>query len=130
MSDFIKYAAILLSAIVVALISTPLMRLAAHRFGVVDAPNARKIHASPVPLLGGAAMWLGFVAALLLFDLQGFVVEFGAIALGATVASLVGLWDDRWGMKPLIKLLGQIAAASLVVAFGTSVHFLGNDALN
>ena len=49
--------------------------------------------------------------------------QFGSIIVGATVASLVGLWDDRWGMKPIFKLVGQIVAAGLMVAFGTGVHF-------
>lgn len=109
---------------------TPLVRSAATRFGVTDLPSARKVHASPVPLLGGAAIWAGFVMTLLLFDQAQFVQQFGSIIAGASVASLVGLWDDRWGMKPLFKLFGQVVAAALMVAFGTKVQFLQNDLLN
>jgi UDP-GlcNAc:undecaprenyl-phosphate GlcNAc-1-phosphate transferase len=126
----IQYAAILLSAIAIVLFVTPFVRNAATRFGVTDTPSARKVHASPVPLLGGLAIWIGFVLTLLVFDPADFVQQFGSIIAGATLASIVGLWDDRWGMKPIFKLFGQIVAAGLMVAFGTSVHFLHNDLLN
>ena len=126
----IQYAAILLTAVAIVLFVTPLVRSAATRFGVTDSPSARKVHTNPVPLLGGMAIWAGFVLTLLLFDTAPFVQQFGSIIVGATVASLVGLWDDRWGMKPAFKLFGQIVAAGLMVAFGTSVHFLHNDVLN
>ncbi|MGI8586960.1 MAG: MraY family glycosyltransferase [Chloroflexia bacterium] len=119
----IQYAAILLSAVAIAVFVTPLVRNAATRFGVTDTPSARKIHAEAVPLLGGAAIWCGFVLTLLLFDTAGFVKQFGSIIVGATIVSVVGLWDDRQGIKPALKLLGQIIAAVLIVAFGTSIHF-------
>ena len=126
----VKYTAILISAVAIVLFVTPLVRNAATRFGVTDAPSARKVHTSPVPLLGGLAIWLGFVLTLLLFDPADFVQQFGSIIAGATLASMVGLWDDRWGMKPVVKLVGQMVAAGLMVAFGTSVQFLHNDTLN
>ncbi|HUS17370.1 MAG TPA: MraY family glycosyltransferase [Chloroflexia bacterium] len=126
----LRYTVIMLSAVAIVLFVTPLVRSAATRFGVTDIPSARKVHANPVPLLGGAAIWLGFVGSLVLFDTAQFVQQFGSIIAGATLASLVGLWDDRWGMKPLFKLVGQIVAAGLMVAFGTSVQFLHNDLLN
>jgi len=129
LGSILKYTAMLLAAVAIVLFVTPLVRSAATHFGVTDTPNARKIHANPVPLLGGAAIWLGFVLTLLVFDL-GFVQQFGSLIAGATVASLVGLWDDRWGMKPLSKLFGQSVAATLMVAFGTSVHFLHNAPLD
>ena len=126
----VKYTAILISAVAIVLFVTPLVRHAATRFGVTDAPSARKVHTSPVPLLGGLAIWLGFVLTLLLFDPADFVQQFGSIIAGATLASMVGLWDDRWGMKPVVKLVGQMVAAGLMVAFGASVQFLHNDTLN
>ena len=130
----VQYTVVVLAAFAIVLFITPLVRLAAHRFGVTDAPNARKVHASPVPLLGGAAIWIGFVLTLLLslplWEPAPFIKQFGSVIAGATIASLVGLWDDRWGMKPLGKLAGQLIAAVLMVAFGTSIQFLHNDVLN
>ena len=59
------------SALVVAIAVTPLMRRLALQTGTVDKPAARKIHASPVPLLGGAAIYLAFVLVLIFFGERG-----------------------------------------------------------
>jgi UDP-GlcNAc:undecaprenyl-phosphate GlcNAc-1-phosphate transferase len=126
----VQYATILLAAVMIVLFVTPLVRSAATRFGVTDAPSARKIQTSPVPLLGGLAIWIGFVLTLLLLDTTQFLQQFGSIVAGASVAALVGFWDDRWQMKPIVKLLGQMVAALLMVAFGTAVAFLPFDWLN
>jgi UDP-GlcNAc:undecaprenyl-phosphate GlcNAc-1-phosphate transferase len=128
-TSILRYAALAVAALAIVLFVTPLVRQAATRFGVTDSPSARKIHAAPVPLLGGAAIWLGAILALLIFDL-GSVQPVAGILAGATIASLVGLWDDRWGMKPRAKLLGQVVAVVLMVTFGTRVEFLHNDLLN
>ena len=52
------------SALILAIGGTPVMRMVALRFGVIDAPNARKIHASPVPRMGGAAIYIAFLLVL------------------------------------------------------------------
>jgi UDP-GlcNAc:undecaprenyl-phosphate GlcNAc-1-phosphate transferase len=121
----IQYTLILVAACAVVLFVMPLVRSAATRFGVTDAPSARKMHTTPVPLLGGAAIWIGFVVPMLLIlvlDPAPYVKQFGGVIAGATVASLVGLWDDRWGMKPIFKLVGQLVAAALMIAFGTQIR--------
>ncbi len=55
------YLLIAFSALLLAIGSTPVMRRLALRYAVVDAPSGRKIHAAPVPLLGGAAIYISFV---------------------------------------------------------------------
>jgi len=130
---FVQDLIILVAALAVVMLATPLVRRAAARLDLIDQPSARKLHRDPVPLLGGVAIWLGFVVPTLLLvvlDSAPFVKQFGSVIAGATLASLVGFWDDRWGMKPIVKLLGQVIAAALMIAFGTSVQFLHNDLLN
>src|SRR5687768_11287579 len=117
-------------ALGVAVAVTPLVRLAARRLGVLDAPSARKIHANPVPLLGGVAIYVGVVASLLFLGQFTYVQEVAVILAGATLMSMLGVWDDKWGIRPVIKLLGQVAAASLLFFGGVSVQFLRNDWLN
>jgi UDP-GlcNAc:undecaprenyl-phosphate GlcNAc-1-phosphate transferase len=56
-----------ITALLFAIIATPIARRIALRIGVVDAPSQRKIHSAPVPLLGGAAIYLACVGALILF---------------------------------------------------------------
>src|SRR5690349_1576998 len=48
----------LLGALAVSAALTPLVRYIAVRWGAIDEPNARKIHLSPIPRLGGLAIWI------------------------------------------------------------------------
>lgn len=109
------------SALVLAIGATPLVRRAALRLGVIDRPNARKIHVDPIPLLGGVAIFGAFIAALFIFGNRFRLNELISILVGASLMSFLGLWDDRRGLSPLFKLAGQILAASLLVVTGVHV---------
>ncbi len=126
-TDIGPFLLIFLTALLAVVLATPMMRRVAHRYSVVDAPSARKIHASPVPLLGGAAIYVAVIVALLLFGLHvDYVAQVASILIGATLMSMFGVWDDKWGMRPIIKLFGQILAASILVFSGVQVGFLHN----
>jgi UDP-GlcNAc:undecaprenyl-phosphate GlcNAc-1-phosphate transferase len=114
------------SALMLAIGSTPVMRLVALRFGVIDQPAARKIHANPVPLLGGAAIYVAFIVVLLLFGDRRYIHEVVGIFIGATLVSLMGVVDDRWGLGSYVKLLGQLLAACILVYSGVQVSIWGN----
>src|SRR5436309_5803807 len=99
---------IFVTALLAVVLATPVVRRVAHRYGVLDAPSARKIHANPVPLLGGAAIYVAVIVALLLSGLNAeSITQVASILIGATLMSMFGVWDDKWGMRPIIKLLGQ-----------------------
>jgi UDP-GlcNAc:undecaprenyl-phosphate GlcNAc-1-phosphate transferase len=119
------YLLIALSALLVAVGGTPLMRQVAIRLGVVDTPSARKIHATPVPLLGGAAIYLAFVLVLLFFGDRAYINEAISIFLGASIMSFMGVVDDRWGLGSYIKLLGQLTAAAILIYAGVRVQLFG-----
>jgi UDP-GlcNAc:undecaprenyl-phosphate GlcNAc-1-phosphate transferase len=121
---------IFLAGLVFAILATPIVRRVAHRYDVIDSPSVRKIHASPVPLLGGAAIYLAVILGLLLFGNLEYVVQTASILLGATLMSMLGVWDDKWGLRPLAKLAGQVVVASLLFFTGVRVEFLHNDWLN
>ena len=74
-----KYLLILVTAFVLALAGTPLIRRLAVRLGVVDLPTARKMHQRPMPLLGGVAIYAAFALALLLFGDRFYVRELAGI---------------------------------------------------
>lgn len=114
------------SALVLALSGTPVMRLVALRFGVIDQPAARKIHQNPVPLLGGAAIYLAFIVVLFLFGDRRYIHEVIGIFIGASLMSLMGVVDDRWGLGSYIKLGGQLLAASILIYSGVQVHIWGH----
>jgi UDP-GlcNAc:undecaprenyl-phosphate GlcNAc-1-phosphate transferase len=121
---------LVLGALTLSLLLIPLAERAAHRTGILAYPRSRDMHSRPVPLLGGAAIYLGAVIALLLFGDRAFVPEFLAILSGASLASLFGLIDDRYRLPAWLKLLGQLAAAVLTVAAGTRIQLFPLDWVN
>jgi UDP-GlcNAc:undecaprenyl-phosphate/decaprenyl-phosphate GlcNAc-1-phosphate transferase len=110
------------TALLFSILATPLVRQVALRIGLVDAPNARKIHGTPLPLLGGAAIYLGFMVALILFGDRFYIRELVSIFLGATLVALFGLADDRWGLHAYLKLGGQFLAGLILIIGGTHVQ--------
>jgi UDP-GlcNAc:undecaprenyl-phosphate GlcNAc-1-phosphate transferase len=107
-------------ALVLTIGATPVARWLAPRVGVVDQPDARKVHTRPMPRLGGAAIFIAFILALLVFENQYNFQQLVSILIGASFVSFLGIWDDRWGLRPILKLLGQILGALILVA--TEVH--------
>lgn len=108
-----------LTAFVVALISslalTIPVRWFALRVGMVDKPGPRKVHVNPVPLLGGIAVYLGFVLAIL-FTLRGEPQQqIVGILGGATLVAMVGLLDDSGLLHHQVKLFVGMPVAALVL---------------
>ena len=125
-----KYLLIAVSAFGLAFGMTPVFRVLAVRLGVVDQPAARKIHTRTTPLMGGAAIYLAFIVALLLWGDRFYVRQVIGILLGATFCSLVGLVDDRAGLNAWVKLVGQLLAAGLLILSDVRVHILPYEPLN
>jgi UDP-GlcNAc:undecaprenyl-phosphate GlcNAc-1-phosphate transferase len=114
----VAYGAALALAIVVLL--TPAVGGMARMLGVVDRPGMRRLNRSPVPRLGGLALFFGiFVPALAFLPLGR---ETKGLLLGAAVATLVGAIDDFRGLVWWEKLGGQIAAAAIPTGFGIWVQ--------
>jgi len=59
-----------------------------------------------------------------------FALPIQGIVIGAGFLMILGLIDDRYGMHPSIKILGQAAAAAMVIGSGVSVNFLHTPYLN
>ena len=115
----------LLAAAIISAAVTPLVRRFCCRIGAMDAPGAaRRIHDHPVPRLGGLAIYLGFLAGVLVFaplsrPLRG-------ILLGSVLIVGMGAADDLVSLKPWVKLLVQIAAAGIAMAYGVRIQILAN----
>jgi UDP-GlcNAc:undecaprenyl-phosphate GlcNAc-1-phosphate transferase len=121
---------IFITALLFSALATPVARRVALRTGVVDAPAARKLQLVPVPLLGGAAIYSAFVVALILFGDRAYVRELIGILLGATLVSLFGLADDRWGLNAYLKLGGQALAGAILILGGTQVRLFPQEWMN
>jgi UDP-GlcNAc:undecaprenyl-phosphate GlcNAc-1-phosphate transferase len=105
-------------AVVVAL--TPAVGRVGRRLGIVDEPGERRrLHRTPIPRLGGIALFLGiFVPSLAFLSLHG---TYRGILLGAAIAVTVGVADDFRGLPWWAKLGGQFAAAGVAIGFGVTI---------
>lgn len=109
------------TAFILAVVGTPVVRRAALRIGAMDRPAERKLHTTPMPLLGGLAVYAAVIGSLLLFPKSKEVAQLAGIVVGASWVSLLGVWDDRRGIPPTLKLIGQLAAGAVLIAVGIQV---------
>lgn len=103
-------------AFALSLALTPLFRAAARRWGLLDRPNARSSHQRVVPRGGGAAIVLAvfFTLGFARGSWAGGSGSSGLLFGGAMLAA-IGLWDDRHGLSPFVRLAAQLAVAIGVV---------------
>ena len=104
-------------------LTAPVRAFALH-IGMVDHPGARKIHVQPMPLLGGLAIYLAFVLAVL-YAFRGTTdAQILSILAGATLVLLVGCLDDRGLLHHQVKLfLGMPCAAAILWFAGIRAVF-------
>ena len=97
---------------------TPVLMQRAQQWRLVALPSDRKLHSGAIPVVGGLAMGLAFLAAYLA---QGALSEAGnslAVAGAIAVALLGGVLDDRHELSAALKFSFQIVAAALLVLWG------------
>ena len=118
------------AALVLALAATPAARRLALRTNMVDQPAQRKVHLTPTPLLGGLAIYLAVILALVFFGDKFYVHQVIGIVVGATLISFLGLWDDRMPLPAWAKLLGQVIPAVALILTGIQVSVFDWEPLN
>jgi UDP-GlcNAc:undecaprenyl-phosphate/decaprenyl-phosphate GlcNAc-1-phosphate transferase len=116
-----------LTAAIITYFCTGWVRVLATRLGAVAIPRERDVHVQPTPRMGGLAMYIGVLAAVLLASqlpalTRGFVYSSGmpAVLVAGGVIMGIGLIDDKWGLDALTKFAGQITAASVLVTMGVA----------
>jgi UDP-GlcNAc:undecaprenyl-phosphate GlcNAc-1-phosphate transferase len=124
------YMLIFAGALIVAISGTPVARKLGWQLGIIDQPSVRKVHLKPIPRVGGLAIYVAFILALLVFEDRFRIPQLISILIGATLVSFLGVWDDRGSLRPLLKLVGQIVAALILVFSEVQVQFLPYPFLN
>jgi len=112
-------------ALAVSYVMTPLVKRLALSLGALDRPVLRSVHSVPTPFLGGLAIYVALGGTLAVF-LRPAGPEVKGILVGGALVVLLGVADDFRKLRPLTKLLGQVAAALVLVAWGVRVEWLTN----
>src|SRR5262245_46618922 len=103
-------------AVALSMLVIPLALRVAPAVGLMDLPDARKVHKSPVPRVGGWGITLGALAPVVIaFPLEPLTQSF---VLGCLTLFVFGIWDDAREIGHWVKFTGQIIAACLVVYYG------------
>lgn len=113
---------LIIFSMIVSLILTPIVIKVSHKLGIVDQPNFRKVHTKPISVLGGTVILLSFLVGIWLG--HPIETEVKPLVIGSVLIYLVGLIDDIYDLKPIMKLLGQVIAALVVVYYGVTIDFI------
>ncbi|EGW36849.1 MraY family glycosyltransferase [Desulfosporosinus sp. OT] len=123
------FALTFLTALVVAVIATPISMKLAKKWGAIAYPGGRHVHKRPIPRLGGIAIYAAFWFAALIIQVWdksyatdiSSVIQIRGLFIGSTIIVIVGIWDDIREMRPMVKLSWQIAAAAALLFFHFSM---------
>ncbi len=129
-------------SLVIALAATPLARLFAWHVGSVDQPGERRVNRSPIPRMGGIAIFLAIAFSILVVRSISLrlgwpqLLSSGAphaphynyfrIGIGFVIVFLTGMLDDLVSLSPRQKLLGQILATCIAVSGGLVIDVIVN----
>jgi UDP-GlcNAc:undecaprenyl-phosphate GlcNAc-1-phosphate transferase len=127
-AEIITLLLALVVAAVVSFLTTPLVKTLACKVGAIDVPrDGRRMHKTPIPRLGGLAIFIAFILSVLLFaDIDR---QMQGILLGAVIIVVLGVLDDIMTLRAMPKFIVQILAAAVAVYHGCSIQFLSNPNL-
>ena len=109
----LKVALTLLFAAGLSCALTPLVKVVAKKIGAIDVPkDNRRMHKTPIPRLGGLAIFAGFLVSVLIFGEIN--RELRGILLGAVLIVVMGVLDDAVTLPAIPKFIVQIFAAVIV----------------
>jgi len=119
-------------AFFLSLALTPILRDVFRSYNVVDRPGRRKVHAYPIPRVGGIPIAIAYAFAL--NSLRGpnwvFPIHWvQTILSGTAIIFLTGVIDDFLNLRAGVKLAGQTVAAAAAYASGLSIDRIGDIAL-
>lgn len=119
-NDVYEALKIVLVTFLFSAIIMPIMKKIAIHVGAVDVPRSdeghRHIHKKAMPKLGAVGIYLSFLLGYMLFGQQS--IQMNSILIGSFIVILTGLVDDLKPIRAYQKMLGQLAAAAVIVFYG------------
>jgi len=119
-------------ALIMSYVATPLAKRLSFKVGAVDVPkDNRRMHKEPKALLGGLAIFYGFLVGVLCFgDFKsvagGLNWNLIGILCGSLIVVVLGIFDDIKPRPAMLKFLIQIGAALIPVLLGVRVYAVRN----
>jgi UDP-GlcNAc:undecaprenyl-phosphate GlcNAc-1-phosphate transferase len=120
-----RWAHILCLSFSLSFCLNPIFAWIAKKLNILDIPDARKLHKEATPLLGGAAVFIGFSVALLMNGI--FSKQILVILIASLILFGVGILDDFKEVSARLKLLAQLVCTLLVMSSGIILRVLPVD---
>lgn len=125
LSEWLSILLAFLCALAISFVMTPPVKRFAEKVGAIDIPkDERRIHDHPIPRMGGIAIFIGFISSLLIFIPM--TTQIAGLLMGAVIIAVMGAVDDIVSLKPMIKLIGQIAAAIVAIRSGIVFNYVSS----
>lgn len=128
MAPIIQIIASFLIGSVLVYISVPVIVRLSIAKKLVDIPNERKVNKTPIPNLGGIALFLGITIATLLSIYKSAFPDFRYVLTAMIILFFIGIKDDILIISPRKKFIAQLISAFIIIVLGgirfTSLHGL------
>lgn len=104
-----------LVAFMVSLAVYPVILRLAFRCNVMDTPNARKLQTRPIPVMGGLAVFIGWLAAMavMMYGYGYYVIPWRLVVVALMV--MVGVVDDIRGLSAILRLIVEIGVICIMI---------------
>ncbi len=123
--NLVRIIQVFLVGFAVALATTPLSIKLARKFDIIDKPrDDRRMHNRPIPRFGGMGIFLGASIAMLIPAQSSDKLK--VALLGGLLMYGLGVLDDIFDLKPLVKFVVQWLVASMVYSMGVKITFISN----
>lgn len=107
---------IIIVTFLISVLSVPIVKKLANHVKALDIPNERKMHTTPMPRLGGLAIFAGFIGGYILYGENS--MQMLSVLSGSFVIILLGIFDDINPIKAKYKFIVQLLAAIIIVFYG------------
>jgi len=107
---------VIIFTLIIAALSIPVVKKIANHVNALDIPNERKVHAKPMPRLGGLGIFFAFLVGYMFFGQN--TVKMNSILIGSFIILIIGIIDDIKPINAKEKLLGQLLSAFVITIYG------------
>lgn len=129
----VEFALILGVSLGLSLLLTPLMMQLSHRLGIVRSPGGRRKHHITMPLLGGLAIVISFLATILFAQFlpiertdDNELIRLTGLFIGGLIMAIVGFIDDKYELSPIPVYITQLIVGGIAVAFLIIIESFNN----
>lgn len=125
-----EYLYLLVISFAASAASTPLLCKMAIKLDITDHPSDRKVHAKPIPYLGGIAFFIAVSCSILyvflfipyMLDVQVSLTQLLVLYFVSMAFLILGIVDDALSVQPGTKLVVQAILSLILVSAGFGVN--------